>query len=182
MSQIKDFERPYNVVYGEYGVDEKIVPGPEGPDFPLWKARRMLTALLKSQEEKATDVDEKETFFHIRRTFHMAAAGDLVFGKIARFKNKAGKGRFIGIVEKGQKHTEAGQSRQQRDPNYVPPKRTTTFPHSARDVDMDRLNRRTPPPAMPRRQSEAERIADKMAKASRKAAEGDGSGNHNTAP
>lgn len=167
--QIEEYERAYNVVYGEVGQPQKIVPGPEGPDFPLWKARRMVTALLKSQEEKATDADEREAFFHIRQTFHTAGVGDLVFGKIARFRNKKGKVRFVGIVEKDQDYTEAGKSRRERDPDYEPPKPSVWAGLSA-PTGVSQGRRRLPPE--PPQVSEAERIAGKMAKASREVAEG----------
>lgn len=178
MAQIEPFERPYNIVYGEDGGKQSVVNFEEGPDLPQYKARRMITAILFDNVQKLPQGEpEREDLEKIRRTFHEASGGDLVFGKIMRWINRKGRTRFIGIVEKGQDYTTAGQTRQQRDPNYVAPPREEVRHYttaSERLQDADRAVRGRPvATGREKRQTEAERIADKMAKASRQAVEGD---------
>jgi hypothetical protein len=181
MAQIEPYERPYNIVYGEDGGEQSTVNFEEGPDLPPYKARRMVTAIVFDNIQKLPEDDpEREELEKIRRTFHEASGGDLVFGKVMRWTNKKGKTRFIGIVEKGQDYTTAGQTRSQRDPNYKPPETPSarhyqTAAERMQDADREIRSRGNRPVATPAqvRQSEAERIADKMAKASRQAVEGD---------
>lgn len=179
MSQIESYERPYHIVLGDDGGDVCSISFEEGPDLPIYMARRQLTALIFTFVQKLPEDDpERAELEKIRRTFHDAQGGDLVFGKIMRWTNKKGTTRVIGILEKGQKYTEAGQPRSVRDPNYKPPKQaevrrylTVAERLAENDIEAskDRRPRATP---QAKQQSEAERIADKMAKAARKAAEG----------
>lgn len=183
MAQIEEYERPYNVVYGEDGGEASMIPGPDdgGVDWPIYKARRVLTAAVFVQLQKLPEGDEeREALENIRRTFHEASGGDLVFGKVMRWVNKHGKTRFIGIVEKGQKYTTAGQPRSVRDPNYKPPQQhgARTYKTAKERLDeadremRQRHDRRPVATPQQKRETEAERIAAKMAKASLDAAEG----------
>jgi hypothetical protein len=157
--QIEEYERPFNVVYGEDGGDAAVIPGPEGDDFPVWKARRYAVAVIQAQVEKLPEGDERDALDKIRREFHLAQTGDLVFGMIRRWMNRNGHKRFIGITPKGTDYRDAGKS-------PVAPASTRHFPHQS-EFAPPRQASKPKAPAM----SEAERIADRMAKAARKAVE-----------
>jgi hypothetical protein len=156
-NQIEQYERPYRVVFGEDGGDATPIPGPSGPDFPIWRARRWVVAVIQTQVEKLPESDEREALDIIQREFNAAQTGDLVFGMIRRWTNRSGKRRFIGITPSDKDYREAGKS------PVSPASNHQGF---------------TPPPVPPRpkpvrQMSDAERIADKMAKAARKAVEGE---------
>jgi hypothetical protein len=153
--QIEEYERPYRVVFGEDGGDANVIPGPEGPDFPIWRARRWLVAVIQAQVEKLPEGDERTALDNIQREFHAAQTGDLVLGMIRRWTNRKGQRRFIGVTPAGTDYRDAGKS-----PTAESPARY--FPDAA-------PGQPKPKPAM----SEAERIADRMAKAARKAVEGE---------
>lgn len=158
--QIEEYERPYNVVFGEDGGDATVVPGPDGADFPIWRARRWIVAVIRAQVEKLPESDERTALDKIQREFTVAQTGDLVFGMIRKWNNRSGKRRFIGITPSGKDYRVAGQA----------PSATSTrdFP----SFDPSLAPARTKPKPKPK-MSEAERIADRMAKAGRKAVEGE---------
>lgn len=167
MKQIEEYEQPYNVVYGMDGGEQRIVPGPEGEDFPIWKARHMVMALLAAEatREGVTD-DERAALSRIRNEFRYAEVGAMVMsGLVRRWKNRKGKGRFIGVVPKGGDY---------RDANSGAPASIATSERARNDrLDFGGDSRG---PKTKKRPSDAERIAGKMAKASRKAAEGKSEG------
>jgi hypothetical protein len=165
--QITEYERPYNIVYGEVGAEAQFVPGPEGhPDFPIWRARHMVMAILTTQTSKTEDADEIEQFKMIRREFRNADTGELLDGMVRKFRNRQGKVRFIGLVPKGVDYREAGKPRPR--PERPKLKAVPRFdPTLERGLPVSERK-----PQRPKRMTEAERIADKMAKASRKAVEG----------
>jgi hypothetical protein len=175
--QIESYERPYVVVYGEDGGEQQVITGPEGHYFPIYKARRMVVALLTSEIEKESTTDEeRKALQSIRLVFNEAETGALVFGKIQKWLNRHGKRRFIGMVEKDQDYRKAGLKPAERDPNYQPPRvrdfPVSTFDRTARPsggVTGDERKIVSPKP-----KSDAERIAEKMAKSAREAVDGDG--------
>lgn len=164
--QIEEYERPYQIVYGEDGGEAQVVHGTEGPDWPIWRAPRMVVALLTKQIERA-EGEEAEELAKIRQAFKNADTGEVIWGMIRKWRNKKGKTRFIGLIQKGQHYREAGTPPTPSNKGFVP-----SLSKVASLNENDRhLSTGVPPkaPAM----SEAERIADKMAKASRKAVEDD---------
>jgi len=165
MTQIETYERPYHVVYGEYGGDAKTVDGDEGADWPIYKARRMVVALLTAQIGKTEDEGERQALIDIREAFTDATTGEIVWGMVRRWKNRLGKTRFIGLVCRGQDYRKAGDNPNPR-PGFVPSR------HSTRTILDDRPEQITEAPIM----TDAMRIADKMAAASRKAVESDNHG------
>jgi hypothetical protein len=177
-NQIEPFERPYQIVYGEDGGEQRPVPSAGGTEWPLWRARRMVIALIAAQIAKTDDPAEREQLAAAKQAFLTASTGEIVFGMIRRWKNRKGKTRFIGMVEKGQDYRKAGE-------NPFPSKSFRPSQHHPVSVsDNDHLRygveTKTAKPVTPPPMSEAERIADKMAKASRKAVDPDQ--NSNTAP
>lgn len=169
MSQIEDFETPYNIVFGDDGGDAQIIPGPGGKDFPIWRARNFVVAILKAQMEKTDDPDERREFDKIRNQFRFAETGDMVFGMIRRFKNRKGKKRFIGVTPKGVDYREAGRVPQPVEPKNLPPlPRDDHRLRTGANLDGTQGRGRQKPKPQP---SEAERIAGKMAQAARKAVE-----------
>lgn len=166
MSQIEEYEKPYHVVFGDDGGEAKVIPGPEGPDFPIWRARQMVLAVLTAQLEKTNDEGEAEEFKKLRSAFRLAQTGEIVFGMIRKFKNRKGKQRFIGITPKGVDYREVGPPKAAPSDKFIP------------RFDPTLMTGVPPKKAQPRKPaakpvSDAERIADKMAKAARKAVEGD---------
>jgi hypothetical protein len=156
--QIETYERPYNVVYGTFGEKPSVVSGAEGPDWPVWRARRMVVALLTTQMNKLTANDpERDALKAIKEEFQQATTGEVMWGMIRKWKNRHGVQRFIGLVERGRDYKRAGQT-----PMPVRPSVPRPFP------DVPPTSRRKPI-----EESEAERIADRMAKAARRAVEGD---------
>jgi hypothetical protein len=123
-------------------------------------------ALLHNQIEKTDEGPEQEELREIRDYFKHAPLGDIVFGRVKKFTNKKGRTRFIGIVKKGGDYRTAGEVPKPHAPSkpflFEPPKMP----------DQGRRRKHAAPPAAPRKPTEAERIADKMAKASHKAATG----------
>jgi hypothetical protein len=157
--QIEEYERPYNVVYGTFGEEPNLVPGAEGQDWPIWRARMMVVALLKAQIDKLPPNDpERGALNQIRDEFQVALTGEVVWGMVRKWRNKHGIQRFIGLVERGKDYKEAG-----RQP-------TTPVGRSPRSVFPDAPTAPRPKAAEP---NEAKRIADRMAKAARKAVDGD---------
>jgi hypothetical protein len=158
-NQIEEYERPYNVVYGTFGEEPNLVPGAEGQDWPIWRARMMVVALLKAQIDKLPPNDpERGALNQIRDEFQVALTGEVVWGMIRRWRNKHGIQRFIGLVERGKDYKEAGQQP------------ATPVGRSPRSVFPDAPTAPRPKAA---EQNEAKRIADRMAKAARKAVDGD---------
>lgn len=181
MAQIEDYERPFVVVYGEDGQpNADIISGADGPHFPIYKARRMIVALLTTEIEKPSTTEaEREALQIIRREFNNAETGALVFGKVMRWLNRHGKRRFIGMVEEDQHYTKAGMKPAERKPGYQPPRVRdfpvgSSFDHGARpgrgafgvDPGEDRRI------VTPQRETDAERIAKAMAKSAREAVDG----------
>jgi hypothetical protein len=157
--QIEEYERPYNVVYGTFGEKPSVVSGAEGPDWPVWRARRMVVALLTTQMNKLADGDpERDALAAIKEEFQQAMTGEVMWGMIRKWQNRHGVQRFIGLVQRGRDYKRAGQS-----PTPVKPSIPRPFPDA-------------PPVPRPKttQESEAERIAARMAKAARRAVEGDG--------
>lgn len=176
--QIETYERPYEIVYGEDGGEQRAVPGQGGTDWPIWRARRMIVAMVTAQIAKTDHEGEREALDEVRQAFQDASTSEVVFGMVKRWKNRKGKTRFIGMVNKGQDYRKAGQN---PDPSKTfRPSRH----HPASIDDNDHLRygvtTKTGQPVTPPPMSEAERIADKMAKASRSAV--DPQQNGNTAP
>lgn len=152
--QIEEYERPYNVVYGTFGDKPNVVPGAEGTDWPVWRARMMVVSLLKAQIDRlAPDDPERSALAAIQDEFQQAMTGEVMRGMIRQWRNKQGVRRFIGLVQRGRDYRDAGQ--------YQPPVRSSTRPPFP-DTPF------APKPKAPE-QSEAARIADRMAKAARKA-------------
>lgn len=161
MTQIQNYERPFNVVFGEDEGEAIVVEGPQGPDFPIWGARRFIMALLTTEIERVENDDQKAELRNLRHQFGEAHTGELIFGMVRRFKNRFGKTRFIGLVQKGQDYRTAGQqptrtSSKHYHDDWRPPQRKATQPTTTKRPDVD-----------------PQQIADKMAKAARRAVEGD---------
>lgn len=191
-NQIEEYEHPYQVVYGADGEPPKLVPGEGGTDWPIYKARRMVVALLTAQVEKLPEDDpEAVELRKIRQAFQNASTGEVVWGMVKFWKNKKGRKRFIGLVEKGRGIDDAGQSPNKGGfvPSHHPTKSLDDNDYLRHGALRDGQFVRQPPmstrgdPAKLReianRDSEAARIADRMAKAARKAVEGE---DDNTAP
>lgn len=166
--QIEEYEHPYHVVYGTVGEEPKLVPGKEGDNWPIWRARPMVVALLTAQINKLPDDDpEAVALLKIRQAFQEATTGEVVWGMVRSWRNKKGVKRFIGIIEKGRTVTDAGRSPK----GFVPSKH-----HPKPSIDRNNHLRHgvghgTAKPVTPPPQSEAERIADRMAKSARAAVE-----------
>jgi hypothetical protein len=169
MTQITEYERPFNIVFGNDGDEPTVVSGPEGPDFPIWRARQFVLALLKSQEGKTEDTDERSAFINLRQQFRAAETGDLLFGMVRKFTNRKGIKRFIGIVPKGIDYRDAGKPARKPEPKNLPPLLPDTAERRFGTVAQQQRPTRPQKP----QPTEAERIAAKMAKASRDAVEGE---------
>lgn len=171
MSQIEEYERPYQIVYGTDGDEPSLVPGPTGAtEWPIWRAKRMVIALLTSQIEKTANGDEREALAKIRQAFHEATTGEVIWGMVMFWKNRKGNRRFIGMIEKGRDYREAGKS--PNKPGFTP------SAHPTRSLDSNAhlrfgVSHSTGRPVTTRRPSDAERIAARMAGAARGAVEGE---------
>lgn len=143
--------RLYTVQMGTFGQK----PDYKSKPMPIYLALR-----------KAMNASPELTnyFKHLR-------AGQYVFGHLVKLDDD----KFIAIVEQGRTYHTAGQSPTSKERvGYLPPRSPDQIPVSERGETF-RNQRRTAVPTSTRRskrQSEAERIAARMAASARNAAEG----------
>lgn len=145
--------RLYTVQMGTLGAS----PSYKSHPMPIYLARRK--AMQASPE--------------LAEHFRDLPAGQIAFGHLVKLKDD----KFIAIVEQGRTYHTAGQLPASKESvGYMPPRRPDEIPVAERGETFRRAERRTSvPPSHPRRtkrQSEAERIAARMAAAGRRAAEG----------
>jgi hypothetical protein len=160
--------RKFNVLFGEWGSEE---PRVVQSDQEIWRARRFVMALFKVEADKCQgrgDESLAEFFYNAAATLRDTEIGGIVFGWVKRWRGPDGKERFVGIVEPGADYREAGKmpvpDPATRVPTKVPPLYPSTLPRQTPRAPLPsalRVRERAP-----HSMTEAERIADRMARAS----------------
>lgn len=164
--------RTYNVVYGIWGEPAVEIPAAKGVE--IWRARRFVMALFAAEEKKNLDAAHPELaefFGRAALDLRDAEVGGLIFGWTKRWTGLDGSDRFVGIIEPGTDYKDAGKIpvpdpatrvvkklapiHNESTVEYTPPRRPLPTALRMRD-------RRPVGPSL----TEAERIADRMARAS----------------